>query len=123
MSSSFDGRFDQVTQLERKSLKLKENCSDDGKLVVEGKVKGLKDRWAEVKSKIEAKSHVVEEDIIEFTEFMKEIDDRLTDLRNAEITLDAEVIGTTDLKVLENQLTAVKVLFYIIFIGLVMLGA
>ena len=112
-----------MTQLERKSLKLKENCSDDGKLVVEGKVKGLKDRWAEVKSKIEAKSHVVEEDIIEFTEFMKEIDDRLTDLRNAEITLDAEVIGTTDLKVLENQLTAVKVLFYIIFIGLVMLGA
>ena len=78
-------------------------------MAIEGKVQGLTDRWTEVKCKIEEKCQSVEDEITEWTKFMRDVDERLTELRNAEITLDAEIIGITDLKVLEEQLGTVKV--------------
>ena len=62
-----------------------------------------------MKEKISNKVQVVEGEIDEWSTFTKELDQRLTELRNADISLGVAIISTAELKVLEDQLATVKV--------------
>ena len=80
-------------------------------MTIDGKLQTLQRRWSDVKEKISSKVQVVEGEIGEWSDFTKELDERLTELRNADISLGAAIISTAELKVLEDQLAKVKVCF------------
>lgn len=80
-------------------------------MTIDGKLQTLQRRWSDVKEKISSKVQVVEGEIGEWSDFNKELDERLTELRNVDISLGAAIISTAELKVLEDQLAKVKVCF------------
>lgn len=84
-------------------------------MTIDGKLHNLKRRSSDVKNNISSKLHTVEREITEWSSFTKDLDRHLTDLRGAEIKLSAEIINVVNLKVLEDQLNAVKVCSKIMF--------
>ena len=62
-----------------------------------------------MKGKISDKVQVVEREIDEWSRFTRELDQRITELRNADISLGVAIISTSELKALEEQLATVKV--------------
>ena len=62
-----------------------------------------------MKGKISDKVQVVEREIDEWSRFTGELDKRITELRNADISLSVAIISTSELKALEEQLARVKV--------------
>lgn len=101
----------QLTDVHERGSRLRERCNSEGRLTIDGKLQTLQRRCFDVKEKISSKVQVVEGEIGEWSDFTKELDQRLTELRNADISLGAAIISTAELKVLEEQLAKVKVCF------------
>ena len=101
----------QLSDVHERGSRLRERCNNEGRVTIDGKLQTLQRRWSDVKEKISSKVLVVESEIGEWSDFTKELDQRLTELRNADISLGAAIISTAELKVLEEQLAKVKVCF------------
>ena len=101
----------QLSDVHERGSRLRERCNSEGRVTIDGKLQTLQRRWSDVKEKISSKVQVVEGEIGEWSDFTKEVDQRLTELRNADISLGAAIISTAELKVLEEQLSKVKVCF------------
>ena len=101
----------QLSDVHERGSRLRERCNSEGRVTIDGKLQTLQRRWSDVKEKISSKVQVVEGEIGEWSDFTKELDQRLTELRNADISLGAAIISTAELKVLEEQLAKVKVCF------------
>lgn len=101
----------QLSDVHERGSRLRERCNSEGRVTIDGKLQTLQRRWSDVKEKISSKVQVVEGEIGEWSDFTKELDQRLTELRNADISLGAAIISTAELKVLEDQLAKVKVCF------------
>lgn len=111
VANSFEGHMAQLTDVHERGSRLRERCNSEGRLTIDGKLQTLQRRCFDVKEKISSKVQVVEGEIGEWSDFTKELDQRLTELRNADISLGAAIISTAELKVLEEQLAKVKVCF------------
>ena len=101
----------QLSDVHERGSRLRERCNSEGRVTIDGKLQTLQRRWSDVKEKISSKVQVVQGEIGEWSDFTKELDQRLTELRNADISLGAAIISTAQLKVLEDQLAKVKVGF------------
>ena len=101
----------QLSDVNERGSRLRERCNSEGRVTIDGKLQTLQRRWSDVKEKISSKVQVVEGEIGEWSDFTKEVDQRLTELRNVDISLGAAIISTAELKVLEEQLAKVKVCF------------
>ena len=99
----------QLSDVHERGSRLRERCNSKGRVTIDGKLQTLQRRWSDVKEKISNKVQVVEGEIGEWSDFTKELDQRLTELRNADISFGAAIISTAELKVLEDQLAKVKV--------------
>ena len=99
----------QLCDVQEKGSRLRERCNSEGRLSIDDKLSSLQRRWSDVKGKISDKVQVVEGEIDEWSRFTKELDQRMTELRNADISLGVAIISTSELKVLEEQLSTVKV--------------
>ena len=111
VANSFEGHMAQLSDVHERGSRLRERCNNEGRVTIDGKLETLQRRWSDVKEKISSKVLVVESEIGEWSDFTKELDQRLTELRNADISLGAAIISTAELKVLEEQLAKVKVCF------------
>jgi len=111
VANSFEGHMAQLSDVHERGSRLRERCNSEGRVTIDGKLQTLQRRWSDVKEKISSKVQVVEGEIGEWSDFTKELDQRLTELRNADISLGAAIISTAELKVLEEQLAKVKVCF------------
>ena len=109
VAHSFEGHMTQLTDVQQRGCRLRERCNSLGREAIDKKLQTLQRRWSDVKQMISSKVEVVEGEIDEWSSFTKELDQRLTELRNAEISLGTAIISTADLKTLEDQLAAVKV--------------
>lgn len=109
VANSFEGHMAQLSDVQEKGSRLRDRCNSEGRITIDGKLRSLQGRWSDVKEKIFNKVQVVEGEIDEWSAFTKELDQRLTDLHNADISLGVAIISTSELKVLEDQLASVKV--------------
>ena len=109
VANSFEGHMAQLSDVQGRGSRLKERCDSEGRITIDGKLRTLQRRWSDVKEKISNKVQFVEGEIDEWSTFTKELDQRLTELRNADISLGVAIISTAELKVLEDQLATVKV--------------
>ena len=109
VANSFEGHMAQLSDVHERGSRLRERCNSEGRVTIDGKLQTLQRRWSDVKEKISSKVQVVEGEIGEWSAFTKELDQRLTELRNADISLGVASISTAELKVLEDQLAKVKV--------------
>lgn len=99
----------QFSDVHERGNRLRERCNSEGRVTIDGKLQTLQRRWSDVREKISSKVQDVEGEIGEWSNFTKELDQRLTELRNSDISLGVAVISTAELKVLEEQLASVKV--------------
>ena len=99
----------QLSDVHGRGSWLRERCNSEGRVTIDGKLRTLQRRWSDVKEKISSKVQFVEGEIDEWSTFNKELEQRLRELRNADISLGVAIISTAELKVLENQLATVKV--------------
>ena len=99
----------QLSDVQERGSRLRERCNSEGRVTIDDKLRNLQRRWSDVKEKISRKVQVVEGEIDEWSTFTKELDQRLTELRNADISLGVVIISTAELAVLEDQLANVKV--------------
>ena len=99
----------QLSDVQERGSRLRERCNSEGRVTIDDKLRNLQRRWSDVKEKISRKVQVVEGEIDEWSSFTKELDQRLTELRNADISLGVVIISTAELAVLEDQLANVKV--------------
>lgn len=99
----------QFSDVNERGNRLRERCNSEGRVTIDGKLQTLQRRWSDVREKISSKVQDVEGEIGEWSNFTKELDQRLTELRNSDISLGVAVISTVELKVLEEQLASVKV--------------
>lgn len=99
----------QFSDVHERGNRLRERCNSEGRVTIDGKLQTLQRRWSDVREKISSKVQDVEGEICEWSNFTKELDQRLTELRNSDISLGVAVISTAELKVLEEQLASVKV--------------
>jgi len=111
VANSFEGHMAQLSDVQERGSRLRERCNSEGRLTIESKLRNLQRRWSDVKGKIFNKAQAVEGEIDEWSKFTKELDQRLTELRNADISLGVAIISTTELKALEDQLATVKVCY------------
>lgn len=99
----------QFSDVNERGNRLRERCNSEGRVTIDGKLQTLQRRWSDVREKISSKVQDVEGEICKWSNFTKELDQRLTELRNSDISLGVAVISTAELKVLEEQLASVKV--------------
>ena len=99
----------QLSDVQGRGTRLRERCNSEGRINIDDKVSTLQGRWSDVKGKISDKVQVVEREIDEWSRFTGELDKRITELRNADISLSVAIISTSELKALEEQLARVKV--------------
>ena len=109
VANSFEGHMAQLSDVQERGSRLRERCNSEGRVTIDDKLRNLQRRWSDVKEKISRKVQVVEGEIDEWSTFTKELDQRLTELRNADISLGVVIISTAELAVLEDQLANVKV--------------
>ena len=109
VANSFEGHMAQLSDVQERGSRLRERCNNEGRVTIDDKLRNLQRRWSDVKEKISRKVQVVEGEIDEWSTFTKELDQRLTELRNADISLGVVIISTAELAVLEDQLANVKV--------------
>ena len=102
----------QLSDVQERGSRLRERCNSEGRATIDDKLRNLQRRWSDVKEKISRKVQVVEGEIDEWSTFTKELDQRLTELRNADISLGVVIISTAELAVLEDQLVNVKVCYH-----------
>ena len=102
----------QLSDVQERGSRLRERCNGEGRATIDDKLRNLQRRWSDVKEKIFRKVQVVEGEIDEWSTFTKELDQRLTELRNADISLGVVIISTAELAVLEDQLVNVKVCYH-----------
>ena len=109
VANSFEGHMAQLSDVQERGSRIRERCNSEGRVTIDDKLRNLQRRWSDVKEKISRKVQVVEGEIDEWSTFTKELDQRLTELRNADISLGVVIISTAELAVLEDQLANVKV--------------
>jgi hypothetical protein len=109
LANSFEGNVTGLKDVNQKGSRLRERCNSEGRISIDGKLQTIQQRWSDLNEKISQKLQMVKHEISEWTFFNKDLDDKLTELRNYEISLSAQIIGVSDLKTLEKELADVKV--------------
>jgi len=108
LANSFEGNVASLDDVLLKGSKLRERCNSEGRITIDGKLKTVQRQWSDLSGKISDKRKQVSLDIGEWSRFSEELDSKITQLRNYDISLGTQ-ITVTDVKALEKELEDVKV--------------
>lgn len=108
LANSFEGNVGSLEDVRHKGSRLRERCNSEGRITIDGKLKTVQRQWSDLSGKISDKQEKVNGEIGEWSRFSEDLDNKLTELRNYEISIGAQ-ITVSDLKKLEKELADVKV--------------